>query len=123
MIIIMIGILWDLLYFAAIHAFTRIKSLHSGTENQTSKRIKTIKSKIQNGVYCYLIENRGVSKISVIIPCYNEEATISAAIDLCTAYTNVEVIVSDGGSSDSTEEICLGYGEKIKFVKGIAILL
>lgn len=41
-------------------------------------------------------------KISVIVPTYNEEKTIKAAVDRALQDVNVEVIISDGGSTDST---------------------
>ena len=58
------------------------------------------------------IQNEGLKKhkkISVIIPCYNEEKSISAVIERALDDPNVEVIVSDGGSKDRTIEICHQY--------------
>jgi glycosyltransferase involved in cell wall biosynthesis len=44
--------------------------------------------------------------VSIIIPCYNEEATISSLLDalLAQTYTTnaMEVIIADGGSTDGT---------------------
>lgn len=45
--------------------------------------------------------------ISVIIPCYNAEKTLQAAIDsvLAQTYPNKEIIVIDGGSTDQSVSI------------------
>jgi cellulose synthase/poly-beta-1,6-N-acetylglucosamine synthase-like glycosyltransferase len=44
-------------------------------------------------------------KISVIIPSYNEEKTISKVIQYALEDENVEIIVCDGGSKDLTVDI------------------
>lgn len=47
--------------------------------------------------------------VSVIIPCYNEARTIRELLDSIEAQTfdlaNLEVIISDGGSTDGTREV------------------
>lgn len=52
--------------------------------------------------------------VSIIIPAYNEEATIGQAIEstLDQTYPNVEVIVVDDGSTDSTAKIAVGFSER-----------
>jgi len=44
--------------------------------------------------------------VSIIIPCYNEETTISPLLDAILAQTyptkDMEVIIADGGSTDGT---------------------
>lgn len=53
--------------------------------------------------------------VSVIIPCYNSAAHITAAIDsvLAQDYPNIEVIVVDDGSTDSSIDILRQFGDKI----------
>lgn len=50
-------------------------------------------------------------KYSVIIPAYNAEKTIARCLDSILAYArnDVEILIINDGSSDSTEEICLSY--------------
>ena len=47
-------------------------------------------------------------KISVIMPVYNSEQYVSAAIEsvLTQSYKNFELIIIDDGSSDRSGEIC-----------------
>lgn len=53
-----------------------------------------------------------VPKVSVIIPAYNEEATISGAIESLRAQTfkDFEIIVIDNASKDHTAEVARGLG-------------
>lgn len=56
-------------------------------------------------------------KISVVIPSYNQgqfiERTLRSIFD--QAYSNLEVIVIDGGSSDDTVEILTKYDDKLAY--------
>lgn len=55
-------------------------------------------------------------KISVLIPCYNEEKTIDACVDSILAQTRPpdEIIVVNDGSSDRSAEILKSFGRKIR---------
>ena len=46
-------------------------------------------------------------KLSVVIPCYNERATIEAVVDAVRSapVENIEIIVVDDGSTDGTREL------------------
>jgi uncharacterized protein len=51
--------------------------------------------------------------VSVIIPTLNEESAIAAAIQSAFQAGAVEVLVSDGGSSDRTATIAAGEGARV----------
>ena len=55
-------------------------------------------------------------KVSIIIPTYNGEKYIRETLDSCLnqSYKNIEIIVVDDCSTDTTVEILKSYGSKIK---------
>ena len=55
--------------------------------------------------------------VSVVIPVYNGENYMREAIDCVIAqtYEHIEILVVNDGSTDSTEEIALSYGAKIRY--------
>ena len=59
------------------------------------------------------------NKISIIIPCLNEERYISSCINsiLSTSLKEYELILVDGGSSDKTIEIIKRYQEEFDCIK------
>jgi len=58
-------------------------------------------------------------KISILIPCYNEELTIEKCLYSCLSQTRPadEIIVADDCSTDQTPEILKRFGDKIKVVR------
>lgn len=52
--------------------------------------------------------------VSIVIPVYNEEATIGAVLDCLSVFRSAEVIVVDGGSTDRTAEIAAGRARLIR---------
>ncbi len=56
-------------------------------------------------------------KISAVIPAYNAEDTIEKCVQsvLSQSYHDVEVIVVDDGSTDSTPSLLAKYGDSIQF--------
>ena len=56
--------------------------------------------------------------ISVIIPTYNRSQYICEAIDgaLEQTYKNIEIIVVDDGSTDSTKDVLTKYGSNVKYI-------
>lgn len=65
--------------------------------------------------------------VSVLIPCYNAEPYLADAIDssLNQSYPNVEVIVVNDGSTDGSERVAKGYGDRIVYLsqpnRGVSI--
>jgi len=57
------------------------------------------------------------SLVSVIIPTYNAQKFIAEAIDsiLCQSYENIEIIVVDDGSTDSTKELVTNYDDRVYY--------
>jgi len=55
--------------------------------------------------------------VSIVIPVYNGANYMREAIDsaLAQTYKNIEIIVVNDGSTDSTEEIAKSYGNKIRY--------
>ncbi len=64
--------------------------------------------------------------VSVVIPAYNAEATIGATIQsvLCQTFDDLEIIVVDDGSSDTTADQVKKCGDRVRFIqqlhKGVA---
>lgn len=57
-------------------------------------------------------------KVSVVIPCYNAADYISAAINsvLDQGHDNLQIIVANDGSTDDSESVVQGFGDKIDYV-------
>ncbi len=61
-----------------------------------------------------------MARVSVIIPAYNSEHQIAAAIRSVESqtYGDWEVVVGDDASTDSTAEVAEGFGPRVKVVRG-----
>lgn len=62
--------------------------------------------------------NKKVPLVSVVIPCFNSEKWVTQAIDsaLGQDVINIEVVVVNDGSTDKTQQIIQGYGDRIVMV-------
>lgn len=60
-----------------------------------------------------------MSKVSIVIPCYNGSKFLAHAIDsaLAQTYADKEIIVVDDGSTDDSPTIMDGYGTSIRVVR------
>lgn len=56
--------------------------------------------------------------VTVVIPTYNRAGLIGQAIDsvLQQTYSDFEIIVVDDGSTDETEAVVKGYGDRVRYV-------
>lgn len=63
--------------------------------------------------------SRSAPLVSVIVPAYNAEATIGAAITgvLTQTYPSVELVIVDDGSTDRTASICESYGPAVRLFR------
>lgn len=57
--------------------------------------------------------------VSIIVPAYNAEPYLAAAVDsaLAQTYPTIEVVVINNGSSDGTADICRRYGARIVYIE------
>ena len=57
--------------------------------------------------------------VSVILPVYNGENYVRLAIQsvLDQTFKDLELIVVDDGSSDSTADIVCGFGDRVRYVR------
>lgn len=57
--------------------------------------------------------------VSVVMPCYNGEAFLAAAVDsvLSQTFRDFELIVIDDGSTDRSADILAAYGERIRVIR------
>lgn len=62
-----------------------------------------------------------MSKVSIIIPCYNQGEYVSDAIEssISQSYNDIEIIVVDDFSSDDSASVITSYAEKYKNIKFI----
>ena len=60
-------------------------------------------------------------KVSVIVPIYNSEDNLNRCLDSIRnqTYTNIEIILIDGGSTDNSKQIIKGY---VRFDKRVKLL-
>lgn len=58
-------------------------------------------------------------RISILIPCYNEEKSIKKCLESCLEQTRKadEILVVDDASTDKTAEILDGFGDQIRVVR------
>lgn len=55
-------------------------------------------------------------KVSIIIPCYNAEQWVGECIEsaLGQSWPNLEIVVIDDGSTDSSRDVIASYGDRVR---------
>lgn len=66
-----------------------------------------------------------MSKLSLIIPCYNESKNLPLLIERCkdlyTIEKDIEIIIVDNGSSDNTAEVLEELTAKLDFINNVKV--
>ena len=66
-----------------------------------------------------------MSKLSLIIPCYNESQNLPLLIERCKDLFNlekdIEIIIVDNGSSDNTPEVLEELTSELDFIKNVKV--
>ncbi len=80
------------------------------------ENILRLKEKYQKLLKPFLLQD---IKISILIPCFNEEKSIRKCIESCLNQTKkpYEIVVVDDGSTDRTPEILKSFEDKITVVR------
>lgn len=88
---------------------------------EEDKRCFAMMENLRRRLVAYSVEHKLTELVSIIMPAYNREDTIPAAINsvLTQTYPNFELIVIDDGSSDSTAEVVKGFkDDRVRLVNG-----
>ena len=123
MILNLLPILLELVCYLFYYLFSLVgicemPSSHKNKERSDENRIKREKVRSISTSQSLIKDN---SKISVIIPSYNEEKHLNKAISSALSDSNIEIVVSDGGSTDLTSTMMTDYCSKytnINFISG-----
>lgn len=64
------------------------------------------------------------SLVSVVIPACNSEEYIAGCLEatINQTYINIEILIVDNGSDDSTKEICMEYAERDSRIRTFSVL-
>ena len=99
----------------AIRRVSVDQNLRNKLSHSAYDRVRQIKDFDISAYYpnfCRIITGREANeKISVIVPVYNVEAYLSACMEslIGQSYKNLEIILVNDGSTDSSDEICREY--------------
>lgn len=88
---------------------------------EEDKRCFAMMENVRRHLMAYSKEHNLTELVSIIMPAYNREDTIPAAIASVLAQTHVhfELIVVDDGSSDGTADVVKSFDDKrIRFIEG-----
>lgn len=66
-----------------------------------------------------MVNDESLPLVSIIVPVFNGEKYLRESLDSIVAqtYPNVEILVMDDASTDSTPEIIAGYGDRVRSIR------
>jgi O-antigen biosynthesis protein len=88
---------------------------------EEDKRCFAMMENLRRHLMAYSAEHNLTELVSIIMPAYNREDTIQAAIAsvLAQTYQNFELIIIDDGSSDGTANVVKSFkDERVQLIKG-----
>lgn len=88
---------------------------------EEDKRCFAMMENVRRRLMAYSAEHNLTELVSIIMPAYNREDTISAAIIsvLAQTYPHFELLIVDDGSSDRTAEVVKSFDDhRVRFIKG-----
>lgn len=88
---------------------------------EEDKRCFAMMENLRRSLMAYSTEHNLTELVSIVMPAYNREETISAAITsvLAQTYPYFELIIVDDGSSDSTADVVKSFDdERVRLING-----
>src|SRR5215468_11236673 len=75
--------------------------------------------RVADDMSCPCPSSRNMPRVSVVLPSYNHERFVARALDsvLAQTYDDLEIVITDDGSTDNSVEVLRAYQEKDSRIK------